>query len=107
MVPCYDVRCVMDGPNPPIGGSPVVKSIPRPRLPRALTLLLVLHPTLLGLGAFLKEKPIKAAYRKHPYKPSGSIATAPPPPDPPLPTSHQTENVFIDALAQAAIFYNL
>ena len=97
----------MDASNPPVGRKPVVNFIRRPRLPRALTLLFVLHPTLLGLGAFFKEKPVKAAYRKHPYKPSGLITTAPPHPDPPLPqplsTPDQTENVFINALAQAAM----
>ena len=77
-----------------------VKSIRRPKAPRALTLLFVIHPTLFGLGAFLKEQPIKAAYRKHPYKPPGSTTTtatelAFPPPQ-------QTENIFINALAHAA-----
>ena len=98
----------MDVPSPSIRGRVPVKSIRRLKLPRALTLLFVLHPTLLGLGAFFKEKPIKAAYLKHPYKPSASISIGPTPPDQPfpasaLPTPHQTENIFIDALAQAAM----
>ena len=64
---------------------------------RAVTLLFVIHPTLVGLGAFLKEQPIKAAYKRHPYTSPGSIVTAPS-----LPPLQQTENIFIDALAQAA-----
>ena len=81
----------------PLEQRPADGAIRRFTARRAVTLLFILHPTLCGLGAFLREQPIKAAYKKYPYCPNGSTGRAPS-----LPPPQETENIFVNALVQAA-----
>ena len=51
----------------------------------------------------LKEQPMKAATRKHPYVPSSINPPPPPPPPRSLSPPRQLDNIFVDALAQACL----
>lgn len=79
-----------------------VRPVKRPLVPQLLTFIFTfLQPATLMLLSTLKEQPMKAATRKHPYAPS-SITPPPPTPPPRSPSpSRQLDNIFIDALAQA------
>ncbi|KAL9125480.1 MAG: hypothetical protein Q9217_005322 [Psora testacea] len=82
-----------------MGRSPV-KPVRRPGGPEVLTFLFTcFQPVVLGLAGILKESPMKAATRKHPYVPP-QTTTAPSPPSPPPPPTND-DNIFIDGLIQA------
>ncbi|KAL9099625.1 MAG: hypothetical protein Q9163_004900 [Psora crenata] len=85
----------------PVEGRSSGKPIRRARGPHVLTFLFTFfQPVVFSLLGSLKESPMKAATKKHPYVPPNVTATTPAPPSP-YPTNHPIDNIFIDALARA------
>lgn len=77
-----------------------MKPVQRSASSVALTIFLaLLQPTLFMNIGLIKEQPLRAAYRKYPYRPPGL-----PVPSPSLPAARpQLESRFITALAQACV----
>ena len=63
-------------------------------------LFTLLQPVTYQFLTNVKEPPMKAAYRKHPYPYPDAAIPSPLPPSPPIPSPNQLENIFIDALVQ-------